>query len=217
MDFLKLDPTAAGLKEIDGEVMVLSNEDGNIAYSQHYAVKTGVAISVPKGQVALLAETQPMGARGVSVCGKLVTCQDMTELRVGLQNLSRTAFPISKGMPLCRIILMDAEVGTLRECKDLDVWTKELKERTSTEAAKLHENTVTNGPGPNPGSKALLDEANTKGHDAKVENATPKGTDVSDANASKNPALNPGGVIKPVPGVLKPSDSPEATKTPATI
>lgn len=217
MKFLKLIPDAAGLSEINGEITVLANEDGTLSYMQHYAVKTGVAISIDEGKVALLVETQSMGTQGVSVCGKCVTDQDMGELRIGLHNLSRTAYQFKKGEPICRLILVEAPVGTLEECDDEDEWTLEMQDRHQKAREDKSEADTKLAEEKSKADAKSGESGSKKGYNAKQENMIPKGSDVSEGNASKNANLNPGGVLKPIPGVQHQGTDPASTKTPATV
>ena len=231
LSFIKLTQDAVEPVELNGEVTLLSAEDGTVSYLQHYAFHTGIGISVPKGKVALLAETNSVGARGITVVGKLLTYNDMGEVRISVHNMSRTAFQVSKGMPIARLILLDAAGLTLEEVKDeqsktaLDQWNDEIKKRKEEaekdEAEKamneLHTAQIQNGPGKNKKvGVPKKDESNESSVHAAQNPTAPDGNKVAEANAAKN---SPGGAPsgQQVPGANQAVRSPAQSGTPATV
>ena len=144
MKVFKFDATKTGIVETDGQLMVLAAETATVEYGEFHSFKTGVGIEIPEGSIGLLMETQPMGQRGVTVTGKLVTNLDLSELRVGILNNSRNAFTVAEGQPIARLLILDEQTETLEE-SDKDEW-QELVDAAKDVRAQ-HDSTVANTPG----------------------------------------------------------------------
>lgn len=197
IQFVRSDSNATGLVEIEGEITIFSNEDYTVEQNEFRSIKTGIHLSIPDGSNGVLMETQPMGNAGINICGKLVTPLDLSELRVGVYNGSRTGFPVKKGSPIARLILVEASSETLQELTQedlptmdgepkltpMDYWAKMSKEKLDNrkEQLKLHE--VPTGP------RKLQEPIKVENPGLKAKTETKDAAGVDNVNVKKNEAL----------------------------
>lgn len=81
-------------------------EDVILGPQQGRAIRTGIAMAVPKGHVGLVADRSSLAKRGVKCAGGIVDAGYRGEIHVILWNISNDEIRINKGERMAQILII---------------------------------------------------------------------------------------------------------------
>jgi dUTP pyrophosphatase len=123
MKFKKLDPEAKTPEyayEDDAGFDLFSVEDVTIKPGERAQIKTGLAIEIPKGYVALIWDKSGLSHKaGLKTLGGVIDSGFRGEWKVGLVNLSDEDYHLEKGHKIAQTIIQAKETVKFVEVDEL--------------------------------------------------------------------------------------------------
>jgi dUTP pyrophosphatase len=123
VDVLKVSPDAilptrahaddAGLDAYCLEDVLIGPQQGKVA-------RTGIALALPPGYFALVADRSSMAKKGIKTAGGVIDTGYRGEIHVVLWNLSREEIRISRGERIAQLIILPVATPSVREVSELD-------------------------------------------------------------------------------------------------
>lgn len=95
-------------------------EDAIIAPSQGKLLRTGIAVQLPKGFFALVADRSSQAKRGIKTAGGVIDSGYRGEIHVVLWNISGAELRIQKGDRIAQLLILPVTTPTITEVTDLD-------------------------------------------------------------------------------------------------
>jgi dUTP pyrophosphatase len=107
--------------EGDAGMDIYSLEECTIAPNERRAVKTGIAMAVPKGFVGLVWDKSGLAVKnGIKTMAGVVDSGYRGELLVVLKNLGNELFKIEKHMKIAQMLIQPIESEKIIEVEELD-------------------------------------------------------------------------------------------------
>lgn len=105
----------------DAGMDVYSIEDIVLQPGQRHSVKTGVAVSLPDGYVALVWDKSGVSHKGgIKTLGGVIDAGYRGEWLIGLVNLGQEPYPIKKGQKIAQVLIQAVERPEIEEVEELD-------------------------------------------------------------------------------------------------
>ena len=109
------------IREGDAAMDLYANEDVVLQPGVQHAVKTGIAMAIPKDHVGLIWDRSGLAVRnGLKTMGGVIDSNYRGEIGVITINLSSEPFKVEKGMRIAQMIIQRVEVMDVEEVNDLD-------------------------------------------------------------------------------------------------
>ncbi len=104
----------------DAGLDLYSNTNILIKSFERKVIPTGVAMEIPDGYVGLIWDKSSLGIKEIlKTLGGVVDSGYRGEIKVGLVNLSKKDFQISKGQKIAQMIIQKKEEVKVKEVDDL--------------------------------------------------------------------------------------------------
>lgn len=104
----------------DAGMDIFSIEDCLIKRGEKYIVKTGIAMKIPKGYVALVWDKGgPSHKFGIKTLGGVFDSNYTGEYLIGLFNLGKDDFEIKSGQKIAQILIQKVETPKMEIVKEL--------------------------------------------------------------------------------------------------
>jgi len=104
----------------DAGLDLYSNVDVLIKSSEREIIGTGVAMEIPEGYVGLIWDKSSLGIKEIlKTLGGVVDSGYRGEIKVGLINLSKKDFQITKGQKIAQMIIQKKEKVVVEEVEEL--------------------------------------------------------------------------------------------------
>jgi dUTP pyrophosphatase len=120
----KLDKTAKlpnYAHEGDAGLDLFSSENCTLKPNERKAVRTGIAMAIPKGYVGLVWDKSGLAANhGIKTMAGVVDAGYRGEVLVVLKNLGDSDFSIEKNMKIAQMLIQPVESRKVVEVEDLD-------------------------------------------------------------------------------------------------
>jgi dUTP pyrophosphatase len=95
-------------------------EDFRLEPGEGRAIKTGIALAIPKGYVGLVADRSSLGKRGLKTAGGVIDAGYRGEIHIVLWNISREIFELKHGERLAQLLLIPIATPAVQEVTSLD-------------------------------------------------------------------------------------------------
>lgn len=102
-------------------------EDFTLQPGEGRAIKTGIALAVPKGHVGLVADRSSLGKRGLKTAGGVIDAGYRGEIHIVLWNISNEVFELKHGERLAQLLLIPIATPAVEEVTSLDETTRGTK------------------------------------------------------------------------------------------
>ena len=100
---------------------LFSNEKIVLKSGQRISCKTGIAVKIPEGYVALVWDKGgPSHGHGIKTLGGVFDSNYTGEYLIGLINLGSEDYPIEAGQKIAQVIFQKIETPTIREVVELE-------------------------------------------------------------------------------------------------
>jgi dUTP pyrophosphatase len=105
----------------DAGMDLYSVDDATLAPNEQKIIKTGVAIAIPEGTVALFWDRSGMAAKnGVKTMAGVIDCTYRGELGVVLMNLRSTSYEVKKGDRIAQMLVQPIYTAEVHVVDELD-------------------------------------------------------------------------------------------------
>lgn len=105
----------------DAGMDLFSVEDAVIQPGQRVSCKTGIAMKIPEGYVALIWDKSgPSHKFGIKTLGGVFDSNYTGEYMIGLINLGKEDFIIEKGQKIAQVIIQKIEAPEIVEVEELE-------------------------------------------------------------------------------------------------
>jgi dUTP pyrophosphatase len=121
------------LYAVEDKVLPVYNGDERMLEFAHLPietvveVKTGIAISVPKGKYTRIECRSSLGRKGIRVHGGIIDSGYRNEITVWMQNLGNQDYIIKKGDKIAQLVIMSVELLEVKEVEELEESERGLK------------------------------------------------------------------------------------------
>src|SRR6185437_10967306 len=95
-------------------------EDFHLEPGEGRAVKTGIALALPKGYVGLVADRSSLGKRGLKTAGGVIDAGYRGEIHIVLWNISRDVFELKRGERLAQLMIIPIATPAVEEVSSLE-------------------------------------------------------------------------------------------------
>ena len=95
-------------------------EDFHLEPGEGRAIKTGIALAIPRGYVGLVADRSSLGKRGLKTAGGVIDAGYRGEIHIVLWNISAQIFELKKGERLAQLLLIPIATPAVEEVTSLD-------------------------------------------------------------------------------------------------
>jgi dUTP pyrophosphatase len=95
-------------------------EDFSLEPGEGRAIKTGIALAIPKGFVGLVADRSSLGKRGLKTAGGVIDAGYRGEIHIVLWNISGAVFELKRGERLAQLLLIPVATPAVQEVTSLD-------------------------------------------------------------------------------------------------
>jgi len=104
--------------EGDAGLDIFSNEDVIIKVGEQHIFKTGFALEIPEGYVALIWDKSGLGSKGLKVFGGVGEYTYRGEYMVCLGNFSDQPYEFKKGDKIAQLLIQPIITAELEEARD---------------------------------------------------------------------------------------------------
>ena len=104
----------------DAGMDLYSLEDFTLAPQAGHTTRTGIALALPLGTVALVADRSSMAKRGVKTAGGVIDAGYRGELHIVLWNLSSTPIELKRGDRIAQLLILPVATPAPVEQESLD-------------------------------------------------------------------------------------------------
>jgi dUTP pyrophosphatase len=119
--------------EGDAGLDLFSAEDYTLKPNERKAVRTGIAMAIPKGYVGLVWDKSGLAAKhGIKTMAGVVDSGYRGEILVVLKNLGDSDFAVEKNMKIAQMLVQPVESKKVVEVEDLDATSRGEKGFGST-------------------------------------------------------------------------------------
>ncbi len=105
--------------EGDAGLDIFSNEDVIIKVGEQHIFKTGFALEIPEGYVALIWDKSGLGSKGLKVFGGVGEYTYRGEYMVCLGNFSDQPYEFKKGDKIAQLLIQPIITAELEEVEEL--------------------------------------------------------------------------------------------------
>ena len=95
-------------------------EDFRLEPGEGRAIKTGIALAIPKGYVGLVADRSSLGKRGLKTAGGVIDAGYRGEIHIVLWNISQEIFELKHGERLAQLLLIPISTPAVQEVTSLE-------------------------------------------------------------------------------------------------
>ena len=95
-------------------------EDVHIGPSEGKLAKTGIAIALEMGYVAMVADRSSLAKKGIKTAGGIIDAGYRGELHIVLWNLSKEAIHLKKGERIAQLLILPIATPAVQEVQILD-------------------------------------------------------------------------------------------------
>jgi dUTP pyrophosphatase len=106
-------PDDAGLDLYNLEDIFLEPGTGKVA-------KTGIAIALPVGYVALVADRSSLAKKGIKTAGGVIDAGYRGEIHIVLWNISQDPIQLKQGERIAQLLILPIATPSVQEVKTLD-------------------------------------------------------------------------------------------------
>jgi dUTP pyrophosphatase len=130
IDILKVSPEATlptRAHPDDAGLDLYCLEDALIAPQHGKSVRTGIAIALPQGYFAQVADRSSMAKKGIKTAGGVIDTGYRGEIHIVLWNLSSEEIRIARGERIAQLLILPVATPAVREVTALDATARGAK------------------------------------------------------------------------------------------